>query len=228
MKTFLFLLVLLVGIGTAVYVYQGEMLPVEQIQIDGDLQHINMVEVEQIIMQYVQHGLLRTNIGEMQRALTALPWVGQARVSRVWPNTVHIWLEEPQAVAVWADSGIVSQDGQVFYLPRDTALPTNLPIFEGIEGQVPLMLKEYQQMQAILTPLNLSITRVILSPRYAWEVVLNNGMTLRLGKQQVLERLQRFTKVYPQLAEKQQGTVEYIDLRYPNGFAVKARPILEE
>lgn len=221
MKTLLFLLILLIGAGTVVYVYQGEMLPVQNIQIDGDVQHVNMAAVEKIIMQHVQHGLLRTNLGAMQQELTAVPWVGQARVSRVWPDTLHIWLEEPRAAALWADSGIVSQDGHVFYLPRGAELPHNLPVFEGIEGQIPLMLKEYQQMQAMLTPLNLAITRVILTPRFAWEVVLNNGMTLRLGQQQIIERIQRFVSAYPRLAASSPDSIEYVDLRYPNGFALK-------
>lgn len=221
MRIFLLILILIAGGITVGYVYQNDLLPVKQIQIDGDLQRIDMQTVEQILLPYVQHGLLGIDVMAIQQSLQTVPWVAQARVSRMWPDTVHIWLAEPQPIAVWANSGVVSSDGRVYYLPQEIELP-DLPIFEGIEGQSAIMLEQYHQMQNLLQAENLYIVRLVLTSRGAWETELNNGIVVRLGQTVPLERLQRFLSVYPELiADPNQAPIEYVDLRYPNGIAVK-------
>lgn len=221
MRIFLLLLILITGAIGVGYVYQNEILPVQQIQIDGDLQHIDMQEIEQTLLPYVQHGLLGVDVMGLQQSLMTVPWVAEARVSRMWPHTVHVWLTEPEPIALWADSGVVGTEGRVYYLPANTELP-DLPVFEGLEGQAPIMLDSYQQMQEILIPYQLQIKRLVLTPRQAWEMELDNGMIIRLGQQQPLEPLKRFVQIYPQLAAEPQQ-IEYVDLRYPNGLAVKMR-----
>ncbi|MFI4954424.1 MAG: cell division protein FtsQ/DivIB [Gammaproteobacteria bacterium] len=222
MRIFLLILIMIAGGITVGYVYQNELLPVKQIQIDGELQRIDMQDVEQILLPYVQHGLLGIDVMAIQQSLMGVPWVAQARVSRMWPDTVHIWLAEPQPVAVWANNGVVSQEGIVYYLPAGAELP-NLPVFEGLEGQSPIMLEHYQQMQSVLASQNLNIVRLVLTPRGAWELELDNGIVVRLGQSEPLERLQRFLTVYPELISDPNQHIEYVDLRYPNGLAVKSR-----
>jgi cell division protein FtsQ len=67
---------------------------------------------------------------------------------------------------------------------------------------------------------------LVLSNRYAWTVKLDNGMTVELGRDQgdavLKERIARLVAVYPQLLERLQGKIESVDLRYPNGMALKA------
>ncbi len=222
MRIFLLLLMLVCGGLAVAYVYQNEILPVRQVQIDGSLDHVNLAEVEKALLPYVQHGLLGIDVTALQNSLITLPWIAQARVSRMWPDTVHVWLAEPQAVALWANNGIVSEEGRVYYLPPGETLP-NLPVFEGLEGQSQLMLSHYQDMQLILQPLDLQVQRLILTPRQSWEVQLNNGIRVRLGQQDTLPRLERFVSAYPHLTADPTQPIDYVDLRYPNGLAVKVR-----
>ena len=65
-----------------------------------------------------------------------------------------------------------------------------------------------------------SIVKIDLSPRYAWQVQLDNGMVLELGREQVKERLARFVGVYPYTLASMSHKINYVDLRYRNGFAV--------
>jgi cell division protein FtsQ len=99
MRIFLLIFILVIGALTVGYVYQNEILPVNQVQIDGDLQRVDMQAVEKILMPYVQHGLLGIDVIALQQSLQTVPWVAQARVSRMWPDAVHIWITEPQPVA---------------------------------------------------------------------------------------------------------------------------------
>ena len=59
----------------------------------------------------------------------------------------------------------------------------------------------------------------MLSARHAWQLRLANGLHLVLGRDADLAeaRLRRFVEVYPGAKSKN----EYVDLRYPNGFALR-------
>ena len=67
---------------------------------------------------------------------------------------------------------------------------------------------------------------VQLSSRYAWTVKLSNGMTVELGREQskttLKDRVDRLIGIYPQLVSRLQDKIENVDMRYPNGLALKA------
>jgi len=67
--------------------------------------------------------------------------------------------------------------------------------------------------------------QVTLSPRLAWQLKLENGMLVDMGREQpkapVGVRLQRFIEVYPETVAKRAIRPTVVDLRYPNGFAVR-------
>ena len=59
-----------------------------------------------------------------------------------------------------------------------------------------------------------------LSPRGAWEVLLDSGLSLELGRGDVAPRLERFVAAWPGLAAR--GVeAKHADLRYANGFALR-------
>ena len=57
--------------------------------------------------------------------------------------------------------------------------------------------------------------------RNSSDVFLESGISLRLGQEQKLDRIQRFLSVFP-LIEKQYDitTIDYLDLRYDTGLAI--------
>ena len=68
-----------------------------------------------------------------------------------------------------------------------------------------------------------------MARRYAWSARLNNGMTVELGREQnpatLKARVDRLVGIYPQLVARLQDRIESIDMRYPNGLALKASGI---
>lgn len=74
-------------------------------------------------------------------------------------------------------------------------------------------------MHALLATTNMDIAELSLSERFAWQVQLKNGIELNLGRQEFIDRLQRFIDVYPLLTQ-QEKAVKYVDLRYDTGVAV--------
>jgi cell division protein FtsQ len=56
--------------------------------------------------------------------------------------------------------------------------------------------------------------------RGAWRLVLRGGQEIRLGRRDIDERLYRFFHVVTPALTAVLPRVEYVDLRYTNGFAV--------
>jgi cell division protein FtsQ len=95
----------------------------------------------------------------------------------------------------------------------------SLPKFVGQPENSIEISKQYAELQTLLRPISKDILQVYLSPRFAWQVQLNNGMTVELGREQMAQRLTRFVAVYPYSLAAWDGMVKHVDLRYRNGFA---------
>jgi cell division protein FtsQ len=87
----------------------------------------------------------------------------------------------------------------------------------GMEAQVArLYLDAYPRLLAV----GLRLSRVELDARGAWSLTLSNGVQVRLGRQDVPARLERFISVASPMVAARGGDVGYVDLRYSNGFSV--------
>ncbi|KOR28470.1 hypothetical protein TI04_10915, partial [Achromatium sp. WMS2] len=68
---------------------------------------------------------------------------------------------------------------------------------------------------------NLSVVKMSLSDRRAWNIDLANGTHLSVGTKDLEVRIDRFLTYFPRLPQPE--NVEQVDLRYTNGFAVRWR-----
>ncbi|NJR72220.1 MAG: cell division protein FtsQ [Gammaproteobacteria bacterium] len=59
-----------------------------------------------------------------------------------------------------------------------------------------------------------------LTPRRAWQLTLDNGASLELGRLDTDARLNRFIATYPQVAALQAAKTQ-VDLRYLSGFTIR-------
>jgi cell division protein FtsQ len=151
-----------------------------------------------------------------------MPWVSGIFVRRYWPDRVEITIIEKNAVARWNEQGLLSDKGEIFS-PNQTTYPDKLPLLSGPDGKQITMLQTFIEMNRLFAPLHVRITQLELSPYLSWKLMLDNGMILRIGHKDVLTRVDHFVKVYPKVVGDRIMDVEYVDLRYPNGMAVRWR-----
>jgi cell division protein FtsQ len=87
------------------------------------------------------------------------------------------------------------------------------------------VLRRYEEFAQLLKPVGLLPAQLALSPRLAWLVKLEDGMLVELGREQakapIRMRLQRFVDYYPTLSDTRHGRPTAVDMRYPNGFALR-------
>jgi cell division protein FtsQ len=213
---------------TGVYaVVHSPLLPLRQLALQGDLAHVTRAQAEEAARTGAAGTFLSVDLDAVRRAFEALPWVRKVEVRRLWPDRLQVSIEEHVALARWgADAQsrrLVNTYGEVF----EGELPgaERLPRFTGPGGSAEEMTQRYAAFRQALAPLQLEPRQVLLSPRHAWQLRLSNGLTLELGRDQikepVLQRLARFVAVYAQTLGSIDRRLEYVDLRYPGGFALR-------
>jgi cell division protein FtsQ len=189
--------------------------PVREVAIEGELKHTMRSEIEAALHQRVSGNFFSVDVDAVRAALERLPWVRRAAVRRVWPDRLEATLEEHVALAKWGENGLVNTHGERFVGASRAALPR----FSGPRGTESEIARRYARFDPIVAPLGARIEEVILTPRLAWQLKLSNGVRLALGRDADAAeiRLARFV----QSAANGVARYDYVDLRYPNGFALR-------
>jgi len=232
---FVFVLIGLISIGwwLTKMVVEQEHAPVNSIVITGEMPYTQREEVL-IAMSNIDLGnFFQVNVNEIQRTVSTLPWVYSVAVRKQWPNEVKIYVVDQTPIALWNGDFLLNQFGKAFQADRKQ-LTHALPEFFGPEGTELLALENFTNLNDLLEYRNLAIDELVLSERFSWQLTLNDGVMLNLGREERVKRVQRFMDVYPLIKthleqqEKLQNNdkkqlkqaVDYIDLRYDTGLAV--------
>jgi len=196
------------------------------IVVAGDLQRVERREIVRALQGRVTGTFFTVDLESVRLLFEGIPWVRRAELRRRWPDCLEVRIEEQVPVARWGQqkksSQLVNAQGQLFTGQSEGALP----FLAGPAGSEAEVVRRYLAFRDALAPLGLAPTQVLLTSRLAWQMKLSNGITMQLGrdteKDHVEDRVARFVSVYPQAFAKSRQRVDYVDLRYPNGFAVRA------
>jgi len=198
---------------------RSELFPVREIVVQGDLARTARAEIEDAVRGRVGGNFFAASPGEVRRSLEQLPWVRRVEVRRAWPDRLEVRLEEHVALARWNDDALVNTYGERFNGRSDAVLP----MFIAPAGTEAELARRYARFAGVVAPLGVPLERVVLTPRLAWQLRLGNGLQLMLGRDaaQAEERLARFVEAYGQTLGRIARHHDYVDLRYPNGFALR-------
>ncbi len=191
--------------------------PFRQIEVVGDLNHVTRQQVEYIVRNELKGNFFTLDLNQARLAFEKLPWARSVNVRRRWPDRLEVTLEEHVALARWGNVALVNTKGELF----EAASDAKLPVFAGPSGSEMEIARRYAQFVQVLQPTGLKPRQVFLTPRLAWQLKLDNGLTVEIGREHVEERLARFASVYKQSLEPLGNRIQAVDLRYPNGFAVR-------
>jgi len=229
---------LLIGLAALLFAYAGLQLllrsplfPLKEIVVRGDLKNANAAEIENA-MDGVGGNFFAADLAAVRERLEQLTWVRRVELRRVWPDRIEVTLEEHVAFARWGDGGLVNTFGEHFSAPMKDGSALKLPLFAGPAGSEGEIARRYRSFAELLAPLGVFPDRVILTPRYAWQLRLggahNGVLNLELGRdgaEAVEQRLARFVAAYPEslgrLPQRAAAGHGFVDLRYPNGFALR-------
>lgn len=193
--------------------------PIGKVEVGGQFQRVAPLQIEEVVAPFRGSGFLSVDLDSMRTALETIPWVDRARVERKWPNGVRVFITEHVAAARWGESGLMNTRGELF-LSDARHIPQELPQLIGPVGTEGQVAKLYLETYPRLLGVGMRLSKVELDARGAWQLTLGNGVTVRLGRQDVPTRLERFIAVASPVVAARLAEVSYVDLRYSNGFSV--------
>jgi len=206
--------------------------PIERISVVGKFSHMDSGLLEEHVSRFIGEGFLSADLEVVKQYIEILPWVYEARVSRVWPGEINVVIEEQLAVSYWNNEGFINAQGQLFIpLNIDIGLPIPVLSYEGVLDDKDRleMYKLFQYIQQELMMSNLEAVQLKQSVRGAWEVKLLNGIDVALGhidfnngnNKSLDDKLERVGKLFMAKSNIAIENVEKLDTRYPNGIAVQ-------
>lgn len=193
--------------------------PIDTVVVNGAFRRVSAMQLEALVAPYAHAGFLEVDLDAARRDLEAHPWVDRAEVRRRWPGTLHVSVREETPVACWGERGLLNGDGRLFLAAADH-VPAELPRLSGPAGTEAQVTERYFRVQRELEHRGMAAVAMTLDERGAWTFTTSSGLVVRLGANSVEERVGRFFKVLDGTLAHMQGEVEYVDMRYPNGFAV--------
>ena len=207
------------------------------------IKDINNIEIEgakrlspSILLQQARLGpglnLLAIRPGQVERALMAHPWIAKAEVSRKWPHSLLLKIQErdPVALAQIGEELLYMDRQGMIFKPLSPGDPHNFPVITGLTpeqfrhaaGDLPEVVAQAFNLMEVLKktppPLNLeNISEIHADLEQGFTLYANGvGVALDIGLKDYSEKLQKFAQLWPVLSQK--GLVAKtgrINLNYP-------------
>jgi cell division protein FtsQ len=213
--------VLAVTAVVATYFASASMLdrPIRSIEISGPFQRVTALQVEEAIADELEDGFVSADLGRIQQRIVALEWIDEATVARRWPSRLRIRVTEQVPAAIWGERGLLNVRGELF-VNEARHIPAELPRLSGPSSRAPEVAQRYLEVRDRLIPVGLDLRRVHLDERGSWGMTLHNGVEVRLGRRDVDARTSLFLDVVANIITGRAADIEYVDMRYSNGFTI--------
>jgi len=221
---------------TARQLAAAQLLTVRRVLVHGH-ERLTLPEVEALIGDVRGSSLLAVDLCATRGRLLESPWVADARLRRVLPDTLDLYVYEREPIAIARlghtlylidDSGVIIDEFGPAYRNFD------LPIVDGLaaprtEDGPPIDVARAQLTGRFLRMLSghpdlrRALSQVDVSTPGNVKVLLGDDPTwLYLGDEQFVERLRTYFELVPALEERGRVT-DYVDLRFGTRVFVRDR-----
>ena len=127
------------------------------------------------------------DIDSVKSNLERIDWVARVDVTLRWPSRLVVEVESETPIAYWNDLGFINQHGATFSSPLLTGF--DLPHLHGPADQLDAVMRTYQRVSQMLT--QDKIKALYVRERGSVEVELDNGWSILLGREELMDRLSR-------------------------------------
>ena len=195
---------------------------ITKIQYVNEMKRVSPDELRGISTKIYDEGFLQINLSDIQEEIGQVNWVKSVSLERQWPDQINILIEEEDIIGWWNKDSIINSKGNLFSLDEQS-LPGGLIEFYGPNGQQAIVYEKYLLFAEELSTRGILIEKVTLDFKGSWIVTIRPNIALRLGKENIGERFDRFLMIWDESLLDNLAVIEYIDLRYTEGFSVKKR-----
>lgn len=196
--------------------------PIAHVLVEGQFYFVEQKAIHKLLDNETHKNILNVDLHALKAQLEANPWIDSVSITRQWPDTLVVRIEEQQPIALWGKTGFLNMRGDVIRV-NNVGVLAGLPLLEGRDDASAEVMQKYLQIKKMFAAKELAVTSVQQKPTQAWVITIEEGIEIRVGKDQLFEKLQRLLSVYQQDLKKQWHRVATIDLRYEKGLAVAWR-----
>lgn len=220
--------------------YNPQLFRIQAIEVHGQFSHVDGKQIKEVVEQSLFGNYFSLSLASMERRIAQLPWVFRAAVRRQWPDTLVVDVVEVQPVAKWGKHQWLNFTGDLV-AKQPHADDKNLPLLLAPDNQQEAVWQSFKSWSKMFATNGLYLERLRLDPRGLWYLTVTVGtpttqqnpistpkppsVLMVVGQKNATQQIKRFvdTLSHPVLPEF--AAMRTIDLRYPNGFAVKWKTV---
>ncbi|MDR1276803.1 MAG: cell division protein FtsQ/DivIB [Candidatus Accumulibacter sp.] len=202
--------------------------PLREVALTSELKEVRRGDLERVLAERARGSFFSVDLDAMRASIEEISWVRRAEVRRQWPMRVEVKIEEHVPAAFWGRDSkhLVNTHGEVFSAVIRKHPFAAMPVLVGPTGLAPEMLQYYRISSEALKSASLKPRALVVSPRLALQIRLDDGTILELGRRHagrpLKNRLDTFVEYYTQgISPPLARRPGVVDMRYPNGFALR-------
>lgn len=189
--------------------------PVRDVVIEGDINRVSKESLQVVIHNATKKGFYSVDLKGLHRDIINLPWIKEARVKRVFPNSLLIEIEENELFAFWNEHAVITKDKQVVY--KDEAAYGELPHLIGDE--LDKVLDVYTVIDENIPESMKPVRKIDVSYTGVVRLKLAQDIDIVMDTDLLKEQLARWVSVFEDQLINQVDRLRSVDLRYVNGLA---------
>ncbi|GAW86639.1 cell division protein FtsQ [Bathymodiolus platifrons methanotrophic gill symbiont] len=197
-------------------------IPIRYVQVEGAFQYIDKQDIKMKISPLVQAGYFSVDLQAMQQSVMDLPWAERVQVQRIWPDRLKLRIYEQKPVIRWQAHSLLNERGEVFR-PLNIDRFQSLPLLYAPNVQRQQLLEVMHGLSISLMGQGLYLAEFRVNERQSWLLSMENGLSIQLGRLQPLEKFSQLMKAFIVSGGELVNKMAYVDMRYPNGYAVRWR-----
>ena len=209
-----------VAIGAYQWIQNPQNLTITSVEVKGDLKILDREQLQPVIEPFTKTNLYLLDEKALETAIENNPWVYSASMTKIWPDKLVIKIFEQHPVAFWGKNEMLAENGEIIKASLEKE-KSKFPLLYSPNDKGRNMATGFLKIRKWMKDFPLKMVEFKEDSRGSWQIKLENGMTLKIGREHQEKRLRRFMVGYTESLKSVINNVRTIDLRYTNGFAVK-------
>ena len=186
---------------------------IENLDLNGSFEYVAQSEVLENLEGVYPQGYVALDVQEIHQRLLSMPMVATVEVEKVWPDTLRVSIQEEQPIAIWNQTSLLSQAGDILPVSFEKLA---LPMLTGAKESSHLVMQHYLLFNKWCKRHGLGLVGLSKSTS-GWLIEEKNGLKIWLDGANAMSGLRQLESVVDQF---QLAQIRSIDLRYEQGFAV--------
>ena len=211
---------IVIALGAYQWIQDPENLTIKSVEVTGDFTILDKSQLEPLITSYVKTNLYLLDEKTLEQEIESNPWVHSAALRHVWPDKLIVKIYEQKPVAHWGKTEMLAENGEIIKASLEKH-KGDLPTLYSPNDKGRNMATGFIKIRKMMKGFPLKLIEFKEDARGSWKIKLENGMTLKIGREHQEKRLKRFMVAYEQSLNEVLDKISIVDLRYTNGFAVK-------